>query len=54
MPQNTNNMIAHSFYDGSEFCSISSNRKNVIGVQFHPEKSGEVGLELLRSLIISK
>jgi len=54
MPQNTNNMIAHSFYDGSEFCSISSNKKNVIGMQFHPEKSGEVGLELLRSLIISK
>ena len=54
MPQNTNNVIAHSFYDGSEFCSISSNKKNVIGMQFHPEKSGEVGLELLRSLIISK
>jgi imidazole glycerol-phosphate synthase subunit HisH len=54
MPKNMNNIIAHSIYDGSEFCSISTNRKNVIGVQFHPEKSGDVGLEFLRSLIISK
>lgn len=35
---------------GIDFCS-SVKHKNIIATQFHPEKSGEVGLQLLRNFI---
>lgn len=55
VPHNINNSIAYSIYNGLEFCSFSSNEKNnVMGIQFHPEKSGEIGLEFLKSIINSK
>jgi glutamine amidotransferase len=35
---------------GGEFASVV-NFKNFWGVQFHPEKSGELGLRILRNFL---
>ena len=35
---------------GVEFASMIA-RENVFGTQFHPEKSGETGLKILRNFI---
>ena len=45
-----NNIIATSEYEDIEFSSIISNNKNVLGTQFHPEKSSELGLNFLEDL----
>lgn len=40
-------VIATTKYGNHEFCSVIQ-KKNIYGTQFHPEKSGEVGLDILR------
>jgi glutamine amidotransferase len=47
--QNENNELAHVEY-GSKLCAIVA-KENIVGVQFHPEKSGEAGLKLLQNFL---
>lgn len=47
---NSANVIAKAKYEETEFCSIAA-KKNVIGTQFHPEKSGFNGLRLLSNFV---
>lgn len=49
-PQDDNDIHAETNYGKFRFCSCVV-RKNVIGTQFHPEKSGKAGLEVLKQLI---
>jgi len=37
-------------YGGYLYCAVSE-KDNVVGLQFHPEKSGEVGLSILRNFV---
>ena len=46
---NKKNVIAHSSY-GMKFPSIIQ-KDNIVGVQFHPEKSQKAGLQLIKNFI---
>lgn len=43
-------VLAESEYAGTRFCSVIA-RGNVMGCQFHPEKSGGAGLRLIRNFL---
>ena len=43
-------LVAHCLYDGLVLPAIVQ-KDNVIGCQFHPEKSGEVGLGILKNFL---
>ena len=44
-------MVATTDY-GTEFASVIANPEGtVFGTQFHPEKSGETGLKILRNFV---
>ena len=50
-PENDDTVVATTDY-GVEFPSIVANETgNVFGTQFHPEKSGETGLRILRNFV---
>lgn len=42
--------IAFSKFDDLKFCSVVK-KKNIFGIQFHPEKSGEEGLKLFKNIL---
>ena len=41
--------IGNSFYMNKNFCSCFK-KENIVGVQFHPERSGEKGLNFLKEI----
>ncbi len=42
--------LAETEYGGRRICAVAQN-KDIIGMQFHPEKSGEVGLRILKRFL---
>jgi imidazole glycerol-phosphate synthase subunit HisH len=47
IPRHDNSVVGTSDYDGIDINAIIK-QGNIIGVQFHPERSGPAGLELLK------
>ncbi len=48
VPDNRSDVLAESKYGPNRFCSMTR-KDNLIGCQFHPEKSGPIGLRLLKN-----
>ena len=46
-PTSPKNRVAHAMYGGHRISAVIS-KDRITGCQFHPEKSGEVGLKILR------
>ncbi len=49
-PSSSEYCLAETEYGGRRICAVAKNG-TVIGTQFHPEKSGEVGLSILKEFI---
>lgn len=49
-PEENNHIIAYTNYGGHKIKAVIQ-KDNITGCQFHPEKSGEVGLKILKSFI---
>ncbi|MDD5618421.1 MAG: imidazole glycerol phosphate synthase subunit HisH, partial [Candidatus Omnitrophica bacterium] len=50
VPNMKEQAMAVTEYGGTEFCSVI-NKDNIYGCQFHPELSGETGLNFLRGFL---
>lgn len=50
VPNTTEHVLATTTYEGISYCSMAI-KGRVCGVQFHPEKSGELGLSLLKAFV---
>ncbi len=48
-PHNQSEILSKTHYQNFEFVSSVSNNKNIFATQFHPEKSGIVGIEIYRN-----
>ncbi len=51
-PQNAEDVSAYTVY--GERLAVAAERDNIMATQFHPEKSGEVGMKILKSFIALK
>jgi|SRR3989344_1889858 len=51
-PEKQENALARAKYGGYEFCAAIRKGK-IIGTQFHPEKSGKIGLEIIKNFVDS-
>lgn len=49
-PEQASDRLADCLYGGHRICAAVQ-RDNVVATQFHPERSGEVGLQLLREFV---
>jgi imidazole glycerol phosphate synthase glutamine amidotransferase subunit len=49
-PKNNERILATTTSQGVEYCSAII-KDNIIGTQFHPEKSGKIGLEFIKEFI---
>lgn len=49
-PEDKNNILSMSSYGGYKFCSAIQ-KNNIFGLQFHPEKSGRIGLRIINNFI---
>ena len=47
-PENDSYVLATTRYGNQEFCTIIK-KDNVFCTQFHPEKSGEIGMNIIRN-----
>ena len=52
VPKSEKNILAYCDYGGASIVAAVKN-ENVMGVQFHPEKSREIGLRVLSQFIMS-
>jgi imidazole glycerol-phosphate synthase subunit HisH len=47
-PRDTQNILTQTNYCGIEYCSAVMKKPNLFATQFHPEKSGELGIGIYK------
>ncbi len=50
VPEDPSDILAETVYGNNIFCSVL-HKENIFACQFHPERSGEVGLEIYRQFV---
>lgn len=49
-PNDNDDLLSYCDYDGCQIAAVVQH-ENVIGCQFHPEKSGDIGLQIIRNFL---